>query len=100
MKKSILSLALLCVISASAQKINPVTIGRNKVADSISVTVLPFKTTAKTCSLYYEVFDCDKKRIDEGNLSLTEAEWNLYGYLNVYIEDIALQRLEFVRKEN
>ncbi len=99
MKKLLLPI-LLVASSLSAQKINPVQIGRNKIADSISVSVLTFKTTAKTCGLYYEVFDCDKKRIDEGNIQLTEQEFNDYGQSNVFIENLTLQRLEFVRKED
>ena len=99
--KKLLFLGLLLLSALSfGQKINPVTIGRNKIADSISVTVMAFKTTDKTCGLYYEIFDCDKKRIDEGNLQLTEQEFIDYGQSNVFIENITLNRLEFVRKDD
>lgn len=96
MKKLII--LLLFAVGANAQKINPIQIGINKVADSISVTVLPFKTTDKTCSLYYAVFDDKKKRIDEGNLSLTEQEFAGWGDSNIYIEDLALSKLKLTRK--
>ncbi len=96
--KKLFILAVLFTASANAQKINPVQIGINKVADSISVTVLPFKTTDKNCSLYYAVFDDKKKRIDEGNLSLTEQEFAGWGDSNIYIEDLALSKLKLTRK--
>lgn len=96
--KKLFILAVLFTASANAQKIQQVQIGINKVADSISVTVLPFKTTDKSCSLYYAVFDDKKKRIDEGNLSLTEQEFNNWGDSNIYIEDLALSKLKLTRK--
>lgn len=94
-------LLLLLLLSAGvhAQKITPVQIGIGKVADSICVTVLPFKTTDKTCQLYYAVFDDCKKQIDEGNLQLTEAEFEAWGESNTYIEDLALMKLNLTRKE-
>lgn len=96
--KKLLFIALIG-FSASAQKIEPVQIGIKKVADSISVTVMPFKTTDKSCGLYYQVFDKDKKRIDEGNLQLTEKEFTDWGDSNVYIENLALSKLDFKRKQ-
>lgn len=51
MKKSLLLLALFALFTANAQKIQPVQIGINKIADSLEVRVLTFKTTDKTCSL-------------------------------------------------
>lgn len=97
MKK--LFLLLLFAVGANAQKINPVQIGIDKIADSISVSVLTFKTTDKTCQLYYQVFDNCKKQIDEGNLSLSEAEFAQWGETNLYIEDLALAKLNLTRKE-
>ena len=97
MKK--LFLLLLIGSAINAQKIKPVQIGIYKVADSISVTVLSFKTTDKTCQLYYQVFDDCKKQIDEGNLSLTQAEFTAWGETNKYIEDLVLAKLNLTRKE-
>lgn len=99
MKKSILLLSFFALFTASAQKIQPVQIGLNKIADSLEVRVLTFKTTDKTCSLYYQIFDCDKKSIDDGNLQLTEPEFKAYGQDNKYIEDLAISKLGFVRKD-
>ena len=61
MKKLFLSLAFIATIGATAQKITPVKIGIEKVADSISVSVITFKTTDKSCQLYYEIFDKRRK---------------------------------------
>ena len=90
---------LLLSAGVQSQKINPIRIGIGKVADSISVTVLSFKTTDKTCQLYYQVFDNCKKQIDDGNLSLTEQEFSQWGETNKYIEDLALAKLNLTRKE-
>jgi len=97
--KKLFILAVLFTATANAQKINPIQIGINKIADSISVTVFPFKTTDKTCQLYYQVYDVDKKQIDEGNLSMTEQEFAQWGETNIYIEDLALRKLGLIRKE-
>lgn len=99
MKKLIFTLAFLATIATQAQKINPVTIGIEKVADSISVSVMTFKTTDKTCQLYFELFDESKINIDRGNLQLTEEEFSLWGDNNTYIEDLALTKLNLTRKQ-
>jgi cell division protein FtsL len=99
MKKLIFVAILFASLGATAQKITPVTIGINKVADSVSVSVLTFKTTDKTCQLYYSIFDSKKLKIDEGNLQLTEAEFSAWGETNKYIEDLALVKLKLTRKK-
>ena len=96
MKKLIL--LLLLSVGANAQKIQPTKIGIDKVADSVSVSVMTFKTTDKTCQLYYELFDADKKQIDNGNLSLSENEFAAWGETNLYIENLALNKLKLTRK--
>lgn len=96
MKKLII--LLLFAVGAKAQKINPVQIGIDKVADSVSVSVITFKTTDKTCQLYYQIFNDKKLQIDHGNLSLTEQEFAQWGETNIYIEDLALQKLKLTRK--
>lgn len=98
MKTLIFTAILLASIGATAQKITPVTIGIGKVADSVSVSVLTFKTTDKTCQLYYSIFDGKKVKIDEGNLSLTEKEFANWGETNKYLEDLALLKLKLTRK--
>ena len=98
MKRIILLSAFLITLSASAQKIEPVQIGIGKIADSIGVRVLTFKTTDLTCQLYYSVFNADKKQIDEGNLDVNEQEFSLWGQDNIYIENLALEKLNLTRK--
>ena len=96
MKKLILF--LLFATAMQAQKVEPVQIGIEKIVDSVSVSVLSFKTTDKTCQLYYQVFDKNKKKVDDGNLSLTEQEFSQWGETNIYIEDLALSKLKLKRK--
>lgn len=98
MRKLFLSLVILVSIGATAQKLKPVTIGIDKVADSISVSVITFKTTDKSCSLYYEIFNEGKVKIDDGNLQLSETEFAQWGETNRYIEDLALKKLKLERK--
>lgn len=88
---------LLFSTAVFAQKVKPVTIGIEKVADSISVSVMTFKTTDKTCQLYYEIFDTKKVKIDDGNLQITEQEFSQWGETNKYIEDLALVKLKLAR---
>lgn len=99
MKKLIFTIAFLAAASTQAQKIQPVTIGIEKVADSISVSVMTFKTTDKICQLYFELFDEAKVNIDRGNLQLTEDEFTQWGDNNKYIEDLALTKLNLTRKQ-
>lgn len=98
MKKLIYAIVLLTAIATQAQKIEPVTIGIEKVADSIAVSVMTFKTTDKSCQLYFELFDAAKVNIDRGNLHLTEEEFAIWGKTNEYIEDLALTKLNLTRK--
>lgn len=96
MKK--LLLLLLLSAGVQAQKIKPIQIGINKTADSISVTVLSFKSNAKYCSVYYEVYSTDKKRIDEGNLHLSESEFKAWKNSSTYLDDLVLAKLGLTRK--
>jgi hypothetical protein len=98
MKKVFLIALVLGAITAQAQKIQPITIGIGKVADSVSVRVITFQTTDKTCQLYYQLFDDLKKPIDDGNLMVNEEEFILWKNDNVYIEDLALNKLGLKRK--
>jgi hypothetical protein len=100
MKTIFITALLFGSIAMSAQKIKPVTIGIEKVADSISVSVMTFKTTDKKCQLYYEVFDNKKQQIDNGNLEVTESEFTAWVETNKYIENLALTKLKLTRKTN
>jgi hypothetical protein len=98
MKKVFLIALILGAITAQAQKIQPITIGIGKVADSVSVRVITFQTTDKTCQLYYQLFDDLKKPIDDGNLTVNEEEFVLWKSDNTYIEDLAIEKLKLTRK--
>jgi hypothetical protein len=98
MKKVFFLAVILATMSVTAQKIEPITIGIGKVADSVSVRVITFQTTDKTCQLYYQLFDECKKPIDDGNLTVNEEEFALWGKDNLYIEDLALGKLGLTRK--
>ncbi len=68
---------------------------------------MPFETTDKTCQLYWQL-----KRIEpatentpekveilaEGNLALTEPEFELWSADNTYLESIVLEKLSLTRK--
>mgnify|MGYP003657404014 CR=1 FL=1 len=98
MKKLLFVILIMGSLNASAQKINTVTIGIDKVADSVSVRVISFETSDKTCKLYYRIFNDCKNQIDEGNLDLNEKEFSLWGKDNLYIENLALSKLKLTRK--
>jgi cell division protein FtsL len=100
MKRILFTALFLGSIATYAQKIVPVKIGIEKVADSISVSVMTFKTTDKSCQLYYEIFDNKKQQIDNGNLEVTEQEFTAWGETNKYIENLALTKLKLTRKTN
>lgn len=98
MKRIFITALFFGSIAMNAQKIEPIKIGIDKVADSISVSVMTFKTTDKSCQLYFELFDEKKERIDNGNLQLSEDEFLEWAETNIYIENLALKKLNLTRK--
>lgn len=81
-------------------KIEPVATGwPSKQATDLMVRVMPFETDAKTCGLYYELKAETGELLSNGNLQLTEAEFEGWGQSNTYIEDLALTRLYLQRKQ-
>lgn len=81
-------------------KINPVPTGiPSEMGTSFMVRIMPFDTTAKTCSLYWEVYSNSLATLANGNIALTEEEFDGWGFDNTYIENIALERLGLVRIE-
>lgn len=61
---------------------------------------MPFKTTDKTCGLYFQIFNDQKQKIDDGNLQLTEEEFTAWAQDNIYVEELASQKLGLIRKED
>lgn len=59
----------------------------------IDVLVLPFQTTAVSCSTYYKLCDVDGKQLAEGNVAITEEQFLLWGVDNSYISDIVIAEL-------
>ena len=98
MKKLLFLSLIIGALNASAQKISPITIGIDKVADSVAITVLSFETSDKKCRLYYRIFSNNKNQIDSGTLEVSEKEFCLWGKENLYIEDLALTKLKLTRK--
>lgn len=100
MKKLLLSMLFVSTMSFGQIKIEPVATGwPSKQATDLMVRVMPFETDAKTCSLYYELKSADMEVLANGNLQLTEAEFEAWGQLNSYLEDLALSRLYLQRKQ-
>lgn len=102
MKKLLfLGLLLLSIASFGQIKINPVQIGWHdpKQATDLMIRVMPFETTATTCQLYYEIKSESGEKLADGNITLTQEEFEAWGRDNVYIEDLALTKLGLCRKE-
>jgi hypothetical protein len=59
----------------------------------IDVLVLPFQTTAVSCSTYYKLCDEDGKQLAEGNIALTEEQFLGWGTDNSYVSDIVIAEL-------
>jgi hypothetical protein len=59
----------------------------------IDVLVLPFQTTAVSCSTYYKLCDVDGKQLAEGNIALTEEQFLGWGTDNSYVSDIVIAEL-------
>jgi len=72
---------------------------RKGTGTDLMVRVMPFETTATSCQLYYEIKSEAGERMEEGNLSLTEEEFTAWGESNVYIEDLALEKLNLERDD-
>ena len=108
MKKLFLLLLFVSVSTFGQIKILPIQIGwPTKIATELSVRVMPFETNAKTCQLYYqlknvvEATENESKKetvLADGNLSLTEEEFDLWSRDNRYIENIAILKLNLTRK--
>lgn len=78
-------------------KITPIPVGYPaQQATDLSVLVMLFNTDALTCQLYYQlknVIEESETVLAEGNLSLTEEEFENWGQSNEYIDNLALEKL-------
>lgn len=80
-------------------KLIPVSAGFLGTASNIEIRILPFLTTDSSCSTYYKVTSDDGSIIKDGNISLTNEEYNNWGSDNTYVENIVLSRLNLERDE-
>jgi len=82
-------------------KIKTVSVGYPaKEATDLSVDIITFNTEAKNCILYYQlknVVEEIETVLADGNLTLTEAEYDDWGKDNAYIELLALTKLQLER---
>lgn len=75
-----------------------------KEANAISIRLMPFQTTATSCSTYFQLFAVNivdevetSEVLAEGNVSITEEQYANWGSDNAYIEDIVLSNLKLER---
>src|SRR6187402_473305 len=64
----------------------------------LSVAILGFATDATTAGVYYKVMSEESETLADGNIQLTEAEFEEWGADNAFVEDIVLAELGLVRK--
>lgn len=76
-----------------------------KIANRLMVRTMPINTSAKTCGLYYELYEENSSEKDQsanklanGNLELNENEFEAWDNTMTYIEDLALNKLGLKRK--
>ncbi len=96
MKKLFLLLLLVSASAFSQIKINPVNVGWPiKQATELVLRAMP--SNVNSCKIYY-CLKSDIEMLADGDISLTEQEFCDWGYNNVYIENLVLQKLNLTRK--
>jgi hypothetical protein len=79
-------------------QLKPSKIGILGTITQIDVLVLPFQTSATSCSTYYKLCDADGKQLAEGNIALTEEQFTAWGTDNSYVSDIVIAELGLVKE--
>lgn len=64
----------------------------------LSILIQAFATDATTTSVYYKVMSEESETLADGNIQLTEAEFEAWGADNAFIEDVVLTQLGLTRK--
>lgn len=77
-------------------KIQPVIVPIKGTATNLNLMVLNFTMTAKTAVFYYSLNDDNGVTIMDGNIEMTEAEFNGWGANNQYCIDWAANKLGVV----
>jgi hypothetical protein len=68
-------------------QIEPITFPLNKgIATQMSVLILNFPTNAVTCTTYYELLTEDNKMLFNGNYTLTDIQFALWGLDNTCVD--------------
>jgi hypothetical protein len=68
-------------------KIQPITFPLNAgTATEMSVLILNFETSATTCTTYYELKTEEGTVLSNGNYTLTEEEFAVWGTDNTWVE--------------
>jgi hypothetical protein len=68
-------------------QIEPVIFPLNQgTATQMTVLILNFPTDAVTCTTYYELLTEDNKMISNGNYTLTDMQFALWGFDNTLVD--------------
>jgi len=69
-------------------KIQPIVFPLNQgTATELNVLILSFKTSATTCTTYYELKTDEGAVLTNGNYTLTESEFAAWGTNNEYVAE-------------
>jgi len=63
------------------------------IATKLDLIVLNFSMNATTADFYYCLYSADDSKIIDGNLSMTEQEFNQWGADNTYCINWACEKL-------
>lgn len=78
-------------------QIKPIPVGYPpKEANAISIRIMPFQTSAKSCDTYYELKN-DDGILATGNIPITEERFTAWADDNAYIENVVLETLNLNR---
>ncbi len=68
-------------------QIEPIIFPLNQgTATQMTVLILNFPTDAVTCTTYYELLTEDNKVLSNGNYTLTDVEFALWGFDNTLVD--------------
>ena len=68
-----------------------------KIANGITIQLMPFSTDATSCNTYYRLLGKDNEQLAEGNSQITEERFAKWGQDMIYIEDVVLANLGLTR---
>jgi hypothetical protein len=68
-----------------------------EVGTDLKLTILPFVTDAITTKVHYCIQSSKNKSLAQGIINLTPEEYSSWGFDNLIIENIILERLGLTR---